>query len=199
MGFFSKYNEIEEGLLDIYSKLFDDMGLPDSRKIVGDMLDQVIENSKKEGRYNLKNVGDILLEKEKSSGNVNENFENKRKEGVRNEDIRWWFNLSDIERMMMMKVDEFHRLALFIKVVKEEGKTDEEASAVVRKHHPMYGDLKDETHGSGDDRPLPLELKDRISIYVEKQGVDNTAFKKQLDSFSTFNALIRKEIRDGNI
>ena len=37
------------------------------------------------------------------------------------------------------------------------------------------------------------------TIYVEKQGVDNSDFKKQLDSFSTFNALVRKEIRKGNI
>ena len=198
MGFFSKYNEIEKGLLKYYSKFFADMGLPDAEKMTRDFLDKAIEDSKKAGRYSLKNVGDTLLEKEKSSGQVNPNFESKRKEGVRNEDIKWWFNLNDIERMMMLKVDEFHRLALFIKE-KEEGKTDDEADAVVRKHHPIYGDLNDETHGSGDNRPLPLELKDRINIYIEKQGIGNTEFKKKIDSFTTLNALIRKEIRAGNI
>ncbi len=198
MGFFSKYNEIEKGILEHYSKFFADMGLPDAEKTTKDFLDKAIEDSKKAGRYNLKNVGDTLLEKEKSSGQVNPNFESKRKEGVRDEDIKWWFNLNDIERMMMLKIDEFHRLALFIKE-KEEGKTDDEADAVVRKHHPIYGDLNDETHGSGDNRPLPLELKDRINIYIEKQGIDNTEFKKKIDSFTTLNALIRKEIRAGNI
>ena len=97
MGFFSKYNEIEKGLLETYSKLFADMNLPDSRKMAGDILDQCIENSKKEGHYGLKSVGDTLLEKEKSSGQVNPNFESKRKEGVKNEDIRWWFNLNDVK------------------------------------------------------------------------------------------------------
>jgi hypothetical protein len=198
MGFFSKYNEIEKGLLEIYSKLFSDMGLPDSRKMTEEILDQAIENSKKDGHYNLKNVGDTLLKREKSSGQANQNFESKRKEGVKNEDIRWWFNLNDIERRMMLKVDEFHRLALFMKE-KEEGKTDDEADAIVRKHHPIYGDLKDETHGKGDNRPLPLELKDRINIYIEKKGINNQDFKKQIDSSSTFNALVRKEIRAGNI
>ena len=198
MGFFSKYNEIEKGILEHYSKFFADMGLPNARKMTEDFLDKAIEDSKKAGRYNLRNVGDTLLEKEKSSGQVNQNFESKRKEGVRNEDIRWWFNLNDIERMMMLKVDEFHRLALFIKE-KEDGKTDDEADATVRKHHPIYGDLNDETHSSGDDRPLPLELKDRINIYIEKQGVGNSEFKRQIDSSSTLNALIRKEIRAGNI
>lgn len=198
MGFFSKYNKIEEGLLTHYSKFFADMGLPDAEKMTKDMLDKVIEDSKKGGRYNLKNVGDTLLEKEKASGRTNKNFEKKRKEGVRDEDIKWWFNLNDTERMMMLKVDEFNRLALFIKE-KEDGKTDDEADAVVRKHHPIYGDLDDETHGSGDNRPLPLELKDRINIFIEKQGINNQEFKKEIDSFSTFNALVRKEIRDGNI
>jgi len=198
MGFFNKYNKIEEELLAHYSKFFADMGLPDVEKMTKDMLDKVIEDSKKGGRYNLKNVGDTLLKKEKTTGQANPNFEGKRKEGVRDEDIKWWFNLNDIERMMMLKVDEFHRLALFIKE-KEEGKTDDEADAVVRKHHPIYGDLNDETHGSGDNRPLPLELKDRINIFVEKQGVNNQDLKREIDSFSTFNALIRKEIKDGNI
>ncbi len=198
MGFFSKYNKIEKGLLEHYSKFFADMSLPDARKMTEDFLDKAIEDSKKAGRYNLRNVGDTLLEKEKSSGQVNLNFENKRKEGVRDEDIRWWFNLNDIERMMMLKIDEFHRLALFIKE-KEKEKTDDEASATVRKYHPIYGDLNDETHGSGDNRPLPLELKDRINIYIEKQGINNSEFKKQIDSFPTLNALIRKEIRVGKI
>ena len=65
MGFFSKYNGIEKGLLEIYSKLFTDMGLPDSHKMTEDILDQAIQSSKKEGFYNLKNDGDNLLEKEK--------------------------------------------------------------------------------------------------------------------------------------
>ena len=198
MAFFNKYNEMEKRILEHYSKFFSDMGLPDAERMTKDFLDKAIEDSKKAGRYDLKNIGDTLLEKEKSSGQANPNFESKRKEGVRDGDIKWWFNLNDIERLMMLKVDEFHRLALFIKE-KEEGKTDDEADAVVRKHHPIYGDLNDETHGSGDNRPLPLELKDRINIYIEKQGISNAEFKKKIDSFTTLNALIRKEIRDENI
>lgn len=198
MGFFSKYNEIEKGLLEIYSKLFADMALPDSRKMAEDILDQAIENSKKEGHYNLKNVGDILLEKEKSSGNVNQNFENKRKEGVKNEDIRWWFNLNDVERRMMLKIDEIFFVLRFKHEI-ESGKTDDEAGEEVRKHNPIYGDLNNETHGNGDNRPLPLELKDRINIYIEKQGIGNPNFKQQINSFSSFNALVRHEIRKGNI
>lgn len=204
MGFFSKYNEIEKELLETYSKIFAEMGLPDSHKMAGDILDQAIENSKKEGHYNLKNVGDTLLEKEKSSGNVNQNFENKRKEGVRDEDIRWWFNLNDIERRMMLKIDEIAKTTLYLSLLEKseessKEKAIEKALAEVAKYHPVYGDLNDERNGSGDNRPLPLELKDRINIFIEKQGIGNPEFKKQIDSFSTFNALVRKEIKAGNI
>ena len=198
MRFFSKYNETEKNLLETYSKFFASLGLPDAQKVVKDILDKAIEDSKKAGRYDLKNIGDTLLEKEKSSGQINPNFEEKRKEGVRDEDIRWWFNLNDVERRMMLKIDEFHRMSLFIHEVKS-GKTEDEADKTVRKYHPIFGDLKDETHGSGDNRPLPLELKDRINIYIEKQGINNPDFKKKIDSFSSFNALIRNEIREEHI
>lgn len=98
----------------------------------------------------------------------------------------------------MLKVNEFHRMSLSMHEI-ESGKTEDEADKTVRKYHPIFGDLNDETYGSGDNRPLPLELKDRINIYIEKQGIGNTEFKKQIDSFSTFNALIRKEVKAGNI
>lgn len=199
MGFFSKYNKIEKELLELYSKIFSEMGLPDARKMTEDILDQVIESSKKEGRYDLKNVGDVLLEKEADSGKVNQNFEDKRKEGVRDEDIRWWLNLNDIERMMMLKVDEFSCLSLFIKE-REGGKTKDEADIVVRKYHPIFGDLNDKTHGDGDNRPLPLELKNRINIYIEKKFKDDPEkYKKEIEQSSSFNALVRKEIKAGNL
>lgn len=199
MGFFSKYNEIEKNLLETYSKLFADMGLPDSRKITEEFLDQAIEKSKGEGHYSLKNVGDTLLEKEKTSGKMNQNFENKRKEGVRDEDIRWWFNLNDIERRMMLKIDDIAKATLYTSLLESQKYSIEKALTEISKYHPVYGDLNDERNGKGNDRPLPLELKDRINIYIEKQGVGNPEFKKEIDASSTFNALIRKEIRAGKI
>ncbi|MBX4206600.1 hypothetical protein KW784_02335, partial [Candidatus Parcubacteria bacterium] len=81
----------------------------------------------------------------------------------------------------------------------KQGKSIEESLDAVAKHHPVFGNPEDISHGQGDDRPLPEELKDRINIYVEKQGLGNSEFKKKIDSTSTFNALVRQEIRNGNI
>lgn len=200
MGFFSKYNEIEKGLLTVYSQMFSDMGFPDAEETTENILDKVIEESKGDGLYDLPiNYGDLLLKREKIDDSVRKKFEQKRKEGVTDNDIRWWFNLNDIERRMMLKMDEFHRISSFTHEL-ESGKSEEEADKTVRKYHPVFGDLKDETHGSGDNRPLPLELKDRINIYIEKRFKnDPQQYKIDIENSSTFNALIRKEIREGNI
>ena len=69
-----------------------------------------------------------------------------------------------------------------------------------RKYHPFFGDTNDSTHVSGDDRLLPEELKDRINKYIEKRMLnDPEEYKKDIENSSTFNALIRKEIREGNL
>jgi len=129
----------------------------------------------------------------------------KRDEGVRDEDIRWWWNMNDIERRMMLKNDEISRLALFMKERESNSTITEELSIKkagneVRKFHPIYGNPKNTTHAKGNDRPLPAELKDRINIYVEKRFKSNPEkYKKDIESSSTFNALIRKEIKANNL
>lgn len=197
MGFFSGYNNLEQELLEQYTAMLAPLGIDSNG--VKEMLDDCIKSSKNEGTYNLpNNFGDTLLQKERTDNNTKKNFEQKRAEGVRDEDIRWWFNLNDVERKMMLKVDELHRMVLFIQNL-EDGKTEEEAASEVRKYYPTYGDLNDETHGKGDDKPLPFELKNRINIYIERQGAGNSEFKKEVESYSTFNALVRAEIKKGNI
>ena len=62
------------------------------------------------------------------------------------------------------------------------------------------GNPDDTAHTTKDDRPLPYELKDRINIYVEKRRQsDPNKFRKEIEQSSTFNALVRKEIKKGNI
>jgi len=219
MGLFSpsKYNDAEKDLLNLYTHILSTtMGFSESeaRKTTESMLDQSIEESKKSGSYYLpQNFGDILLGNANSEDTtikrhteiIKEKTKKKKDDGVRDDDIRWWWNLNDVERRIMLKQDEMNRLALFIHELKE-GKADtkeeleEKAMDKVRKFHPMYGDSNDTTHTKGDDRPLPWELKDRINIYIEKryQG-DKEAHKKDIEESTTFNALVRKEIRENNL
>jgi len=207
MGLFNHYNEIEQKLLEYYSQMFVETGMLDARKTAKNMLDQAIQESKKEGTYNLPvNSGNMFLEKAKSGDKkALQMLKKRRNEGVRDEDIRWWWNMNDIERRMMLKNDEISRLALFIEEIKNSATTTKEltnkkAANEVRKFHPIYGDPDNVKHTKGDDRPLPAELKDRINIYIEKRFKnDPEKYKKDVESSSTFNTLIRKEIKTGNI
>jgi len=218
MGLFNflKYNNIERALLDQYTQMMSMMGgsSAEAKKMAGDMLDQAIEESKKEGTYYLpQNLGDIILGDagsdnptiKKIAENIRQKLPKKKAEGVKDEDIRWWWNLNDIERRIMLQVDDNIRGGTFIFELKKSNesskeKAAEKAARKVRKFHPFYGDPDDTTHTTGEDRPLPYELKDRINIYIEKRVGDNSEkYKNEVEQSSSFNALIRKEIKAGNI
>jgi len=215
MGLFNNYNEIEENLLKMYSQMFADMEMPDAKKTAKDMLDRVIRESKEVGTYVLPmNFGNIILKEEKAEDlgieraaeKIREGLFQKRNEGVKDEDIKWWWNLNDIERAMMLSIDELHRMVLFMSELKN-GKTDKDAAKIVWKFHPRY------TYGDPSIKPqkapfelkredflLPVELKDRVNVYIEKRAKGNPEkYKKYIESFSTFNSLVRKEIKSGNI
>ena len=208
-----KQQEIEKGVLEQYSQMFTVMGLPGAKETAKRLLDRAIEKSKKEETYDLpSNFGNIILREEKTDDPVVEKFAEeirktlspKRVEGVRDEDIRWWWNLNDVERSIMVGVDEFHCTALFLKEC-DEGKTTDEANEIVWKFHPKYtygyrGETKDMPQQIKDIFPLPIELKDRINIYIAKKTKTNSEkYKKDIKSSPTFNALVRKEIKAGNI
>lgn len=107
--------------------------------------------------------------------------------------------MHDIERKMMLIVDENSIIAHSVHLI-EEGRTPEEASKRTRKFHPIFGNPNDTAQASGKDRLLPIELKDRINIYVERRSqTDFEQFKKDIEKSSTFNALIREEIGKENL
>ena len=59
------------------------------------------------------NVGDFILEKESSDEKIRSIVAKKRNEGVRDQDIRWWFNMRDLERRILLKVDDVNICGLF--------------------------------------------------------------------------------------
>jgi len=209
---FSKYNDIEKAMLDMYSQVLNMSGISSSeaKKLTEDMLDQAIEQSKKEGTYNFpQNLGDIILGEantdnptiKKVAESIRQKLPRKKEEGVRDEDIRWWWNLNDVERRMMLAQDLAAKSTGMLGFL-ESGMASnpEQAVAMVCKIHPVYGDPNDNSQSSGDDRPLPFELKDRINIYIEKRaGKNSDEYKREMELSSSFNAFIRKEIRNGNL
>lgn len=204
MGLFSGLTKqksgIETQLEKEYVQIFKNvMGMSSSQaqKNFNELLQQAKKESRDEGSINIPdNFGDVLLEKEGGDKKVQNMLDKKRKEGVKDEDVKWWWNIHDLERRMMLKVDEMNRIAMFTKH-REEGLSDDEAAKRVKKYHPMYGELDGK---GGNDSPLPFELKDRVNIYIQKRMSSNAEkYKKDIETSSSLNAFIRKEIKKGNI
>jgi len=207
MGIFSEVKEstdMEKQIQDQYVPMFQKiLGMSPShaKSTIHDIIEEAKEESLSEDTPGLpQNIGDFLLEKESSDEKIRSILAKKRNEGVRDQDIRWWFNMHDFERRILLKVDDVNRHALFAKLREEDGLSEDEAAKGVRRSYPLFGDPDDTTHTTGEDRPLPYELKDRIKSYVEKRmQTDPETFKKEIEQSSTFNALIREEVRKGNV
>jgi len=201
---FSSISSIETELEDIHVSLVQrKLGLPllEAKPLIRKMIKEAKEESRKEGTSKLPaNFGEILLQKEAVDEETQTILSKRRAEGVKDDDIRWWWGLSDLERRMMSKVDDFFKGAMYIHYRRADGLDAEEAATKVKKFYPLYGDPQDTTHTTGDDRPLPYEIKDRVNRDVERRSqTDSDKCQKEIEESTTFNAFVRMEIRNGNI
>lgn len=117
-------------------------------------------------------------------------------------DVDYWKSLTIDDLKAFEKQDNVAQLALFIKLVEEDGLSKEEAARKVRKMHLFYyaslEQRDDEPLGfHGDDAKLPYILKDRANIavikYVRKMD------KKEFESASSMNAIVRNLIITGKV
>jgi len=203
MGFFSKKSSAESELEESYVNMYVSVkgfSPSEARETIRNFIQQAKEEAQREGSANLPpNYGDVLLSRESTDEKTRAMLSAKRKEGVTDEDIRWAWNMLDLERRLIHKEDENSRIAAFMHHL-DQGLSQEEAAVRMKKFNAMYGDPNDTSKSSGDDRPVPFELKDRINRYIEmraEQGADS--FKADLEASSSFNALVRLEIRNGNL
>ena len=146
------------------------------------------------------NFGEVLLHQEKVSEEVRQAFAPKRAEGVTDSDILHWWNLHDLDRRLIVRVDEIHRMVLFEMLVHKDGKEEAEAAGIVGRRLPIFGDPEFQGHGLVQDRPLPFELKGRVNRFLTRQkGSRGTKYRKKLESASSLNALLRQGIREGQL
>lgn len=194
MGLFK--SELEKKLVKIYTDLFENsMGMSpaEANQNAKEIVQLAVDENKARGLSSYPdNMGQKMMENK-------DYYDKVVKEGVKDEDIIWWWGLDPLEQAVMVKVDDMNKMVSFISS-RENGKEEIEAAREVRKYFPTYGDPDDTTHTKGDDRPLPYELKDRINKYVEHRMMnDPDQYKEQIEKSTTMNALIRNEIKAGRI
>ena len=190
--------ELEEKYLSVLVAM--GFSFADAKKTFHDVLKIVKHEAQKQGSNNWpENMGDKLLATESKIENVKTMLAKKRKEGVTDDDIRWWWNLADLEKRLMEKIAESGQYATFEEAV-DKGMNPDEAAYEVRKKHPMYGDTEDERHTTGKDRLLPPELINRVANYLLRMSQTNPAgLSDRLKEATSFNAYIREEIVRGNL
>ena len=191
------WEEIERRLEPQYVSFFrESVGAPEevAREIFKAFVQEQKEAAGREGTGQLPEFfGEILLERERIDENVRNAFAPKRAEGVTDEDISLWWNMHDLERRMICRVDEMNRILLFEKIVRGENATEPEAARKVAKQFPIYGDPEHLVLDSEDARPLPFELKWRVNRFItEKTEADPEGFQKKVEAASSLNAFLRR-------
>lgn len=172
----------------------------EAQSLARDIVKAAKKKSQEKGTNKLPaNFGDILLQRENSDAEVRKMLAVKRQDGVQDSDIRWWWNLDDLERWTLVEVDNCYRYYAY-RSERENDAAREQAAAKVRKHWPIYGDPQDSSHTSEDDRPLPHELKHRVGRWIERAAkTDPEGLKKLLEKHTSFNALVRAQLRTGHL
>jgi hypothetical protein len=179
------------------------MGLPppEARRAFWQLLNEIKEESLRTGAATLpKDFGDRLLERELADDRVNALLAGKRAEGVTDQDIRWWWNMSHLERALMAKLDELNRHLLLRQFIEEENLSPQDAAKKLRTYDPLFGEADNARTDSPDDQPLPYEIKERVRRYVQRRSIlDATALTRDIKDSSSFNHLVRKELKRGNL
>jgi hypothetical protein len=202
MGFFSSKSTIEQQIKDYYKQFLIaafSSSEANAESFASEMLQRAKAKAVASGDDKLpQNFGDVMLSNEdKMTNDFKKIMLLKRKEGVRDEDIKWWWNMYYLERGMMEEYDDFMKVTLFGNCI-EKGMDKSMALSEVKKYHPIYTDAYKGRENIDD--PLPIELKNRINQYTEKRALeDANQYKKDILKASSYNAFVRNEIEKGNL
>jgi hypothetical protein len=175
--------------------------MPMAKKFIKTLIAQIVKESKHEGTFALpSDYGQRMIDTAATDKKVAGEIEKLRKDGVNDDDIKSWWGLHDIERRLLLKLDETNRSGLFLKLTTMDKMPPAEANKIVQKYHPIYGNPEDTSQYKGEDRPLPPELRERITRYIEKEIKKPLEEQQEmLDKFPSLNARIRHDLKAGKL
>jgi hypothetical protein len=214
----------ELGLRELYSEMYQTLGT--SRQEANQMAEGLLSIAKEEiqkaGLSTPPNFGDVLIQQEQKNEQAKRILELLRSEGATDTDIRWWWNMSDLSRGVLKAHNNNSKFSLWLFLKDKEELDNKQATQMVLKIMPLYGDPRDTTQFSGDDRLLPYELMERVNVYIEKnshrpadletaapQGSDeifdrlgdkiDRSVVNAIRKCSSFNAFVRAELLAGRL
>ena len=165
------------------------------------LLDRAEAMSAEKGIANLDARGLVALAERKPG--VQAELEWRISEGVTEEDFRWWWDMPDVERQIIMAVDEMQIIGYY-EAVRKSGVNKEEAAESVKRAHVRFTEFTqlNDFDPRPEHRCLPVELKQRVIKYIERQmkaDPSGQLLRKRVHAAGSANANIREEIRLGNL
>lgn len=191
---------IEALLFRTYVQSWAQSGMPlrQAKAMTRQMLNEARRKAKAMGTLHWHNLAELYLENARTDPETNSSLAAKRADGVTDDDIRWWWNLYELERRMMILQDQITKMAAFDKYI-DEGMSSIDAGVEARMAFPIYGDPCDTSVIKEEHRPLPIELKDRINLWAIEQSIswdgNIEKLQEQVAEVGSLNALIRVEVR----
>lgn len=188
-------------LMESIAQAFEKAGVepPQAQDLASALVQQCEQEMRQAPTPQINLFGDrVLAQASAGDREASEFVETRWAEGVRDEDIRWYWNMTELERRVIDKFAEQSRMALFLEYL-DRGQTPEQAAELIRKAHPVYGDPTDDQGATlGNDRRLFPELQDRVDRFIELRS-SSTDLRRETERSSSFNAFVRSEMKAGRL
>ena len=122
-----------------------------------------------------------------------------RRDGVTDDDIQAWWNLSPLHRQVMENVNQTTRAAACMSFIEQDEvyKRDKDMAAAMtraakraKETMPWYGDPREPRDAPPDDRNLPPELRKRLALWMAGGRLTRP-------TSGSFNAHVRALVRQG--
>lgn len=198
------YRPIERTLITQQTQLFTVMGLStnDAKEKAETSVQAAIKSAKESGRYGREPLGETMLAQ--PSGFWRTYLDEIRSlDGVTDEDIRFWWDLDEVERALVDFNDQAMRVSVYIQATGEaidRGLPYElakvEGASKVRETLPAWG-LPTQMNGPDGARLLPFELERRLTRWMEVYAYPVQPPHSPSEGFAVFNDWVREMVSKG--
>lgn len=178
------------------------VGPTQARAMAAEFVEMAFQASKSERTFDLpQDYGDRLIADEARDPAMRARLAIRRAEGVRDEDLRWWWNRHDVQRRLAVVLDAVMKSAAMRFLHEQQKLPEAEVLRRLALLYPDYSDsLDDPNIGADADAPLPIELKNRVSDYLAREASSPEGrVPRLLKGKTSLNALLRDEVRAGKI
>lgn len=168
-----------------------------ARKLARQILDSAKHEAKRMGQeadLYREGDGDSLVERAKSSPEMQRLLERLSRQGVTNEDFRQWHNLSLLEKLCLREQDNAAVAGLFLDR-QDQGMSSGDAAETVKAQVPLYTWNIDDIDDANPHAKLPVELKARVNGYqLRRFATDPEGLQEDIERAGSFNAHVREQI-----